>query len=128
MSDTNKDVVTRVTEVMMSGKPELAGELFAPALAGKQAGLAKMLLGAFPDLTIRVDELIAEGDRVACQWKATGTQKGPMLGIPATNTAAAWTGTTIYGFVDGKIADVKTNWDSFELVQQLHAAAKQQQS
>ena len=35
------------------------------------------LFGAFPDFTFEVVELIADGDRVAVRWRATGTFAGP---------------------------------------------------
>src|SRR5690606_33826683 len=70
MSEANKRIARRVVEEMLSGKPKLASELFAPSIAPKQAQLAKTLLAAFPDLQIKADELIAEGDKVACRWRA----------------------------------------------------------
>lgn len=124
MSAANKNVARRVVEEMLNGNPDLADELFASTLAGKQGGLAKKLRAAFPDLTLTVEELIAEGDMVACHWSAKGTQRGPMLGIPPTNAEASWTGTSIYRIQNEKITKAKTNWDSLELIQQLHDAAK----
>ena len=124
MAEANKKLARRVVEEMLVGNPELAKELFAPALADKQAGLAKTLLASFPDLEMKVDDTIAEGDKVAVRWSARGTQRGPFLGIPPTNTRVMWSGTTIETIADGKIADSKTSWDLFELVQQLHKADK----
>lgn len=124
MSDANKNVARRVVEEMLSGRPEVAGELFTPSQVAKQAQLAQMLLASFPDLQVRADDIIAEGDKVVTRWTARGTQRGPFLRIPPTNATVSWTGMTLDRFEDGKIAESKTNWDTFDLVQQLSAAAK----
>ena len=124
MTEGNKTVARRVVEEMLVGKHELGHELFAPTLAARQIELAKMLQASFPDLEMKVDDLIAEGAKVACRWSARGTQRGPFLGIPPTNARVTWSGTTIDTFENGKIVDSKTSWDLFEVVQQLHKAAK----
>ncbi len=124
MHEANKAIARRVVEEMLVGNPELAHEIFAPTLAARQADLAKMLLASFPDLEMKVDDLIAEGDKVVCRWSARGTQRGPFLGIPVTNARVSWSGTTIDTIDTGRIVDSKTSWDLFELVQQLHKAAK----
>lgn len=123
MSEAIRNLVRRVTTEMLCGKPELAGELFSPQHAERQAMLARQLTQAFPDLQMKVDDLIVEGDKAACRWSATGTQRGPFLGIPPTGTQVKWTGTTMYRVEGGKIVDTTTNWDAFEVIQQLHKAA-----
>jgi len=124
MSEANKRISRRVVEEMLSGNPDLASELYSADLAPKQAQLARMIRASFPDLEIQVEDLIAEGDKVAYRWKARGTHRGPFLKIPPTNAVVSWTGMTIERIADGKIVDTKTNWDSFELVQQLQGIAK----
>ncbi len=124
MSEMNKNVARRVAEEMLSGKPELAPELFAAGLVKQQADLAQILQAAFPDLSLRVDDMVAEGDKVASRWTATGTQRGPFFGIPPTNLRVTWTGMTLDRIEGGKIVDTKTNWDSLEVLQKLTNAAK----
>jgi len=124
MLEANKAISRRVVEQMLTGNHELANELFSPALAAKQIGLAKMLQASFPDLEMKVDDLIAEGSKVVCRWSARGTHRGPFLGIPPTNLRVSWSGTTIESLENGRIVDSKTSWDLFELVQQLHNAPK----
>jgi hypothetical protein len=53
MSDLNKTVARRVAEEMLSGKPELAPELFDASLVKPQTTLAQILHAAFPDLSLR---------------------------------------------------------------------------
>lgn len=124
MLEANKAIARRVVEEMLTVNHELANELFTPPLATKQIGLAKMLQASFPDLEMKVDDLIAEGTKVVCRWSARGTQRGAFLGIPPTDLRVSWSGTTIESIENGRIVDSKTSWDLFELVQQLHKAAK----
>jgi hypothetical protein len=123
MSEAIKTIVRRVVNEMLVGKPELASELFSPAHAEKQALLGRQLVQGFPDLQMKVEELIVEGNKAACRWSATGTQRGSFLGIKPTNVRVSWTGTSMYRIEGGKIVDTTTNWDAFELIQQLHKAA-----
>ena len=39
----------------------------------------------FPDLRFRIEDVVAEGDRVAVRTTGTGTQAGEFVGVPATN-------------------------------------------
>ena len=124
MLEANKAISRRVVEEMLTGNHELANDLYTPELAAKQMGLAKMLHASFPDLEMKVDDLIAEGSKSVCRWSARGTHRGPFLGIAPTNLRVSWSGTTIDTVDNGRITESKTSWDLFELVQQLHKAEK----
>ncbi len=41
---------------------------------------------AFPDLKINLDDIFAEGERVAFRWGARGTHLGDWLGTPRPAT------------------------------------------
>src|SRR5256885_14084716 len=45
-------------------------------------GIVSLLRGAFPDLQITIDEMVAEGDMVVARTTATGTHRGTFQGIP----------------------------------------------
>ena len=59
-----------------------------PRPSNLQAGTEglKQLIGAyrtaFPDLKMTIDDIFAEGDRVAFRWHVSGTHLGDWLGIP----------------------------------------------
>jgi predicted ester cyclase len=74
---------------------------------------------AFPDFHITVDEMIAEGDKVAARWTATLTHEGEFMGIPPTGVQATISGMVIYRFADGKIVEIWHIGDSLGLLQQL---------
>jgi predicted ester cyclase len=63
-------------------------------------------LKAFPDMEVKVTQIIAEGNNVVVHWKATGTNTGTNVYIPvATNKKGEVEGITIFRMIDGKIAE-----------------------
>jgi steroid delta-isomerase-like uncharacterized protein len=74
---------------------------------------------AFPDLKVSVDLVFAEDDLVAVRWTARGTNSGVGNGIPATGKQVQTSGTAIFRFVDGAIAEEWTAGDSLGLLKQL---------
>ena len=76
-------------------------------------------LGAFPDSHVTFDELIVTGDTVVGRWSATGTQTGPLSGLPPTGRPIAIGGITIYRIVDGLIVEAWEQLDLLGMWQQL---------
>jgi predicted ester cyclase len=75
---------------------------------------------AFPDLNVRIIELIAEGDLVMARCEATGTQKGEMNGIPATGKTGKIAHWTINRFnEEGKITESWNLNDDLSMMKQL---------
>src|SRR5438034_7320757 len=50
---------------------------------------------AFPNLVVRVEDTIAEGDRVAARCSVLAKHTGDSLGVAATNSPVDFTGMTI---------------------------------
>ena len=46
----------------------------------------RVLLAAFPDWRMTVDDLIAGGDKTVARVTVTGTHKGEFMGVPSTGT------------------------------------------
>ena len=123
-------------EVWSNGNLELVDELFSSVYLGHPSGPEEPVQGpagvaeyvgrlreGVPDLTITVEEQIAEGDKVATRWTARGTQEGELMGIEPTGRAATVTGITIQRFDEhGQIVEGWTNWDMLGLLQQLGVA------
>jgi steroid delta-isomerase-like uncharacterized protein len=78
-------------------------------------------LAAFPDMQVTLEDLVAEGDRVAARTSFRGTHRGEFMGIPATGKQVAFTGNDIYRIVDGRIAEEWAQFDALGLMQQLGA-------
>jgi steroid delta-isomerase-like uncharacterized protein len=74
---------------------------------------------SFPDYTHRVDEMVAEGDRVATKVTFHATHKGAYEGIPATGKAVAYTGAHIITITNGKIQRAWALEDNLGLMTQL---------
>lgn len=73
----------------------------------------------FPDLTITILDMVAEGDKVVCLWELRGTQLGPFGKIPATGHKVSWRAMDLYTITDEKISDIIRMGDNLDLLQQL---------
>ena len=61
----------------------------APGLPPTKEGTLeffRILLTAFPDMHMTVEDVIANGDKTVARVKVTGTHKGEFMGVPATST------------------------------------------
>lgn len=78
-------------------------------------------LAAFPDLHVVVDDLIAQGDRVAARTTWSGTQVGPIqvLGAPATARRMQVQAMTMLRFRCGQIAEQWVSLDDLTMLRQL---------
>jgi steroid delta-isomerase-like uncharacterized protein len=81
-----------------------------------------MFLAAFPDLRTTVEDLIAEGDKVAARWTFRGTHQGELMGIPPTGKQVTGTGMSVTRLANGKMAESWVNFDALGMMQQLGAA------
>jgi len=78
-----------------------------------------MLYTAFPDIRFTVEDVVAEGDKVATRATCRGTHKGEYMGIPPTGKQVTWTMIFIRRFEGGKIAEQWTEADMLGLMQQM---------
>jgi predicted ester cyclase len=62
-----------------------------------------LLWKGFPDIKIKFEDIIVEGDKVACRYNLTGTHRGEFLGIQPTNKQFRVNGMTVFSFGDGKV-------------------------
>lgn len=117
VSERNKAAARTVFEVWTTGELERLDVLVAPnvvhhdpydphASAGLEGMKRSILMNrtAFPDLTLTVEDQVAEGDTVATRWTGTMTHAGG----PATIT-----GITIDRFEDGRIVEA---WRSMDML------------
>ena len=133
MSEENKAVVRRFTEVFETGDLSILDEVLAsnfvdhnpfpeqaPGLEGMKE-LIGMMRATFPDMALTTEDMIAEGDKVVNRWSATGTHQGEFMGVPATGNKVTVTGIEINRLVDGKIVEHWEQFDAMGLMQQLGA-------
>jgi len=74
---------------------------------------------AFPDLKIRVDDLVAAGDKVALRLTLSGTHQGEFQGIPATGRTISYVSHEFYRVADGLVAEEWICSDMASLFRQL---------
>jgi len=82
----------------------------------RQVGI--MMNGAFPDVVVTEEDLIAAGDRVVERSSAAATHKGALMGAPPTNKRVHWSEIHIYRLKDGRIAEHWAEIAMMELLQQ----------
>jgi steroid delta-isomerase-like uncharacterized protein len=135
MSQANKDLFQRwFDEVWTQGRPEAIDEMLTAdtvihGLAdtsgnpisdpGKFREFHKQFCGAFPDIAITVEDMVAEGDRVAGRCSVRAKHSGDHLGIAATNADVEITGMAFIRVEDGKVVEAWNNFDFLKLNQQL---------
>jgi predicted ester cyclase len=79
-----------------------------------------MYLDAIPDFRVTIEDLVAEGEKVAVRRTYEGTHRGgPLLGIPATGKRSQFGGISIFRLANGRIAEHWEQLDRLALMQQL---------
>jgi len=129
LTDENKRKVSQLFETFNQGELSVVDALVAPEYVGAQgdrgpAGFKNVVVGlraAFPDIRYSVDELVAEGDRVAVRWHWTGTHQGKFRAFPATGKAVTNNGLGIFVLRDGKIVAATLETDRLGFLEQIGA-------
>jgi len=80
-----------------------------------------MFFGGFPDMRLEVEDIVAQGDRVAVRWTFHGTHQGEFFGIPPTDTQVTMSAIEINRVEDGKVAEHWVELDQLGMLQQLGA-------
>ena len=143
-TEENKAVVRRAYEEFNKGKQAAIAamvELYAAPdyvvhgtgvfpdmdLAGAKQ-LTTAFWAAFPDMHVVVEDMIAEGDKVAYRFTLRATHQGEFLGIPPTGKAVTVTGIYISRFAGGKCVEDWCSFDNLGLLQQLGAIPQMAQA
>ncbi|HAF08473.1 MAG TPA: ester cyclase [Chloroflexi bacterium] len=96
-----------------------------PAVQGRPAAAFQqfygMLLGAFPDATMSIEEQVAERDVVATRKTLRGTHRGELWGLPPTGNRVEWEFIDIFRVRDGKLVEHWTHMDFDALRAQMSA-------
>jgi steroid delta-isomerase-like uncharacterized protein len=89
-----------------------------PGREGVKAFFA-MLRSAFSGIEYVVEDMIAEGDRVAWRWTLKARHTGPFQGLPATGRAISLPGMSMVRMRGGMLAEHWGEQDMLGLLQQL---------
>ena len=133
MSEENKALVRRIIdEAWNRGNLDVIDEAFAAdyqehnprpgqetGIEGYKGGIS-MLRAAFPDLFLDLQDIIAEGDRVAVRYVLRGTHNGEMMGLPGSGQRVESDGMVFARFQDGRIVERWQVHDDLALLQQAY--------
>jgi predicted ester cyclase len=70
------------------------------------AGLFAGVVASLPNVHAAIKDIFGQGNQVVVRVVVSGTQEGPLLGIPATGRNIHWDGVDIYRFEGGKISTI----------------------
>jgi steroid delta-isomerase-like uncharacterized protein len=138
MSEQSKQLVRRYFEELDRGKAAPV-HLCTPDFALHVAGFpsmdveatkqfAAMFYTALPDLTHPIEELIAEGDKVAFRGRYQGTHTGDFMGVPASGRRISVVGVGVFRVANGKVAEFWVSPDRMSLMQEMGALPVQEQA
>jgi predicted ester cyclase len=80
-----------------------------------------MMNGAFPDVVVTEEDLIAGDDKVVERSSAVATHRGSMMNETPTNKEVRWSEIHTYRIRDGKIAEHWVEMSMLELMKQIGA-------
>jgi steroid delta-isomerase-like uncharacterized protein len=140
--EENRALIQRfVEEVFNHGNLDDVDDIYAPDYVGHTAGSPEQTLGpegvrefvelyrsAFPDLHTTIEDIVAEGDKVAYRWTAVGTHRGELLGVAPSNNRVELTGITIERIEGSKIVETYNNFDQLGMMRQIGAIPAPEQS
>ncbi|MSQ71249.1 MAG: ester cyclase [Betaproteobacteria bacterium] len=138
MSEQNKSLVRRFyDEVENQGKLEVVDELFAadfrdvyntasPFPVKGIEGVKKLAVGLHEhlDLTIEIEDLVAEGDTVVARIACGITHKNPFMGAAPTGRKFVARGVEIFRVVGGKLAERWVYIDMMPMMKELGVVPK----
>lgn len=132
--EQNKAIARRwLDEVWSNGNFAVVDELFAPNFVFNYASpevpqgpegykqTVNMWRTTFTDMNFTLDDIVAEGDKVAVRWTGRSTHKGEFMGIAPTGKQTTSTGVSFLRIVGGKIVEEWSEWDMLSIMQQIGA-------
>jgi len=117
--EENKALIQRFVDTVFNHHE--AGRIAEFTTNDELQKIAPALVEAFPDLGMKTEELIGEGDVVAIRVSATATHRGSFRGYTATGKRWRATATAWYVVRDNKIAEFTTNWDWLAIFEAIGA-------
>ena len=127
-----------VNEGWNNGNLSLVDQIFSPdhimhesSLPGQKLvgpepfkSFVSTLRTALPDLRVTVQDVVAQGDKIAWRWTITGTQNGEVMGVPPSGNPVEVTGIIISRFESGLWVEDYVSWDVLGFLQQIGALPK----
>jgi steroid delta-isomerase-like uncharacterized protein len=95
----------------------------APEVTGLEAFKAWVsgIFDSFPDIHVAIDNMVAEGGKVAKVHTLTATHTGELMGVPPTGKPVTMMGISIYRIAGGKIAEMTWSYNMLGTMIQIGA-------
>ena len=90
-----------------------------PASLEEDMTAAREQRKAMPDMRVKVNHIVAEGDLVSVYWTASGTNTAAGWGIPATGKSVSVSGMTLFRFERGLIQEEWSVFNMYSILKQL---------
>lgn len=133
-AETNKLVMNRFLEFINTASEKLAQELISPSAVFHVPGRTEpmrgpagylaiigMMRGSFPDIQWTLEEMVAEGDKIAARFTMRGTHRGTFFGVPPTGKTISVQAMNIYRLSGGQFVEEHGQPDMLGLLQQIGA-------
>jgi predicted ester cyclase len=141
LAEESKALLHRyITEVWDRQNPAAVDEFLAPGYKRHRSattepltrdGQKQLLIkfrAAFPDIQLTIEEIVAEGDRLAFRSTMRGSHQGEFLGIAPTGKEVTVGLVDVLHIEDGKFVEQWGGPDLLDLVQQLGGEISVKQS
>jgi steroid delta-isomerase-like uncharacterized protein len=115
-----------------TGHLDLLDSIYSPEVAVHDDGYPTDICGldelktlysrshtAMPDLSIKMDEMYINGDRIFWVWTFGGTNTGPFGDMPATGKSASVSGVAIDRIENDMIVEEWVYWNTLDFYSQL---------
>ena len=133
-SESKKLILGRFVEFINTASEQLATELIRPNAIFYVSGrpeplhslaiylmIISMMRGGFSDIQWVLEEMVADGNKVAARFKIRGTHQGIFVGVPPTGKAITVQSMAYYRLADGQFVEEHGQPDMPGLLQQIGA-------
>ena len=131
-AEDNKALIRRFVDEVQSGgnvglideicSPEFVNHSAPPGIPADREGIkiiTAMFRRAFPDSYFTVEDMVAEGDKVATRKTFHGTHGGEFMGIPPSGRSVSMGPIDIVRISDGRVVEHWSMGDTLGMMQQL---------
>jgi steroid delta-isomerase-like uncharacterized protein len=135
VEEENKAIVRRVYDLFNRREIGAMYELYASScifhmshgdMSVKQCWeFDSMLMSAFPDVNLNIEDMVAEGDKVAFRVTMKGTHQGEFWGIAPTGNKVEFTSVDFVKILAGKWVEFWSTSDNLRFMQQLGVVPEQ---
>ncbi len=88
---------------------------------------ARQMRSAIPDVHMELHAILVDGDLTAARWTMGGTQRGEVMGLPATGKSFVSTGVMLDRWEGDRIVEEWNSYDAAGMLQQLGLMPDMQQ-